>query len=72
MFPSEVTHSLSPQSRALGQQVTALREQNILARCVGGQVKSVVVRLNESAKYMPESVGQIMNLYALHLLKPHF
>lgn len=72
MFLSEVTHSLSPQSRTLGQQVTALREQKLLPRCVGGQVKSVLVGLNESAKYVPESAGQIMNLYTLHLLKPHF
>lgn len=67
MFLSEVTHNLSLQSRALGQQVTALREAKILCVCVGGQVKSVLLGLNEPIKYMSESDRQLINLHALHL-----
>lgn len=60
------TQPVSPE-QAFGSASDSAQRSKKSCACVGGQVKSVLLGLNEPIKYMSESDRQLINLHALHL-----
>lgn len=60
------TQPVSPE-QGFGSASDSAQRSKKSSVCVGRQVKSVLLGLNEPIKYMPESDRQLINLHALHL-----